>query len=124
MKKGFLGILALTLIFGMAVIGCDDGDGVFTSSTNESIVGSWIKTIDSSTANLTINSNNTLLLIFNSTLLANGTWDANEMIFINASDPSNTLTVTYSLSQDGDQLILNGENINLIGGNSPWTRDE
>jgi len=27
MKKGFLGILALTLIFGMAVVGCDDGDG-------------------------------------------------------------------------------------------------
>ena len=39
MKKGFLGILALTLIFGMAVVGCDDGndDETFTSSTNESI---------------------------------------------------------------------------------------
>jgi len=27
MKKGFLGILALTLVLGMAVVGCDDGDG-------------------------------------------------------------------------------------------------
>jgi len=26
MKKGFFGILALTLIFGMAVVGCDDGN--------------------------------------------------------------------------------------------------
>jgi len=26
MKKGFLVILALTLIFGMAIVGCDDGD--------------------------------------------------------------------------------------------------
>jgi len=35
MKKGFLGILALTLIFGMAVIGCDNNSTDDDSSTND-----------------------------------------------------------------------------------------
>jgi len=34
MKKGFFGILALTLIFGMAVIGCGDGDGNGNGNSN------------------------------------------------------------------------------------------
>jgi len=34
MKKGFLGILALTLIFGMAVIGCDDSDNNGENNSN------------------------------------------------------------------------------------------
>jgi len=44
MKKGFLGILALTLIFGMVLIGCDDGsDGSGENGEKEtsSIVGTW-----------------------------------------------------------------------------------
>jgi len=44
MKKVFLGILALTLIFGMAVIGCDDGNSGNNENGNDSnlYAGDWI----------------------------------------------------------------------------------
>jgi len=44
MKKSFLGILALTLIFGMAVIGCDDGKENKETKQNP-FIGTWSGTV-------------------------------------------------------------------------------
>jgi hypothetical protein len=99
----------------------------YVVSNEKTIVGNWTKTVDSNIGELTVNSNNTWSLSFNATpLVSNGTWDTDELKFVYDYDSDNpqNITLSYVLSEDGNQLTLSGEDVNLIGGSTPWNRVE
>ena len=122
-KKITWGIILLLVLFCFA---CSDGnesnntDG--NNNTSKTIVGIWTKSGDGLTALLTVKTDHT----WNTTIngvdmgISEATWDENGLKF-KYMDGS-YITWKYTLSNNGNTMILNGQDLQLMGGTSPWTR--
>jgi len=126
MKKGFFGILALMLIFGMAIISCDNGNDeeTFTSSTNETISNNINSLGLVGTSVSSSNVNVATAVIASGKIKITSVGEGSAVITVTES--SKNATINVSVSEKGTIIIGTitkySENVKTIVGS--WTKTE
>jgi hypothetical protein len=92
-KGLWLGMLVLALVFGMAVVGCEDGKGDSGDETTYNPTGTWNLTIQGQAYTLTITGNSWSILGIGS-----GTFTRNGNVGALSSNGSNIGTATMTSS--------------------------
>lgn len=109
-KNGYLlGILALMLVFGMSIVGCNNGSTTPTHNNDPGeLAGTWKGTVMGHTATITVSSSGWTLSIPSLSYAATGSFDRNgnsATLYSNSSGEN--LGTANILSSNSVQLVLN-----------------
>ncbi|MDR0457145.1 MAG: hypothetical protein LBH20_10740 [Treponema sp.] len=111
-KRNWLGILAIVLIFGMMVVGCDDGSTDDGSGGSNQFIGTWIGgDRDGDSVTLVCTATNWTATFYGGTETGTYTYSGNTVTFKQGTETFVTATLS------GNTLTVIGSYISY----TPWT---